>query len=262
MTTVNNVFTSLAKLAPIEAKMDFDNVGLLVGRTAAEVTRVLIALDITDEVIEEAIEIDAQLIVSHHPMFFSLKSVTDGDRTGRKIVRLLSSGISAICMHTNLDAARGGVNDALAEKAGIINPELLAADGVLLSGEPFSYGRFGELKSKCTLNEYLAFIKDALKTNGLRYCGSTPVKKVAVIGGSGGDYMHEAMARGCDTFITADVKYDVFLEAKELGINLIDADHFCTENVVVERLKKWINSEFPELEAAISTRHAQTAQFF
>ena len=263
MTTVSDVFMTLAKLAPPEMKMDFDNVGLLVGREETEVARALIALDITDAVIEEAVKAGAQLIVSHHPMFFSLKSVTDGDRTGRKIVRLLSSGISAICMHTNLDAARGGVNDALAEKVGILNPELLTSDGVLPSGEAFSYGRFGELKVECGLGEYLAFLKDSLKSNGLRYCGGEkPVKRVAVLGGSGGDYMHEAIARGCDTFITSDIKYDVFLEAKELGINLIDADHFCTENVVVERLKKWLGGEFPEITADISKQHVQTAQFF
>ena len=261
MVTVNDVFNTLAKMAPPEAKMDFDNVGLLVGKTAEEVLRVLISLDITDAVIEEAVKAGAQLIVSHHPLFFSLKSVTDGDRTGRKIVKLLSNGMSAICMHTNLDAARGGVNDALAEKAGILKPELLAVEGVLPSGEAFSYGRFGELAAECTFSEYLEFIKKSLKSNGLRYCGGKPVKKVAVLGGSGGDYMHHAINQGCDTFITSDIKYDVFLEAKELGLNLIDADHFCTENVVTEVLLKLLRREFPKLDVEISRQHAQTAQF-
>ena len=110
MATVSDVNNFLCSIAPVEMKMDFDNVGFLVGRSSAGVTKIIISLDITHDVISEALEIGAELVVSHHPLFFSLKSVTDADITGAKIVRLLSSGVSAICMHTNLDAARCGGN--------------------------------------------------------------------------------------------------------------------------------------------------------
>jgi dinuclear metal center YbgI/SA1388 family protein len=125
MAKVEEILSALERFAPSCLKMDFDNVGLLAGFTKREADRLIVALDITDAVIDEAISEKAQLIVSHHPMFFSLKSVTDGDRTGRKITALLSHGISAICMHTNLDAAAGGVNDALAEAAGLTDVRLL-----------------------------------------------------------------------------------------------------------------------------------------
>ncbi|NMA25444.1 MAG: Nif3-like dinuclear metal center hexameric protein, partial [Clostridiales bacterium] len=119
MAVVKDILRMLEDFAPVRLKMDFDNVGLLVGYAEDQVDRILISLDITEEVIAEAIGENAQLIVSHHPIFFTVNSVTDGDGTGRKITTLLANHISAICMHTNLDAAAGGVNDALAETAGL-----------------------------------------------------------------------------------------------------------------------------------------------
>ena len=309
MITVNDVYEYLRSIAPLGMKMDFDNVGLLVGRAGAEVSRILVSLDITHGVITEALEMGAGLIVSHHPLFFTLKSVTDTDTTGAKIIRLLSGGVSAICMHTNLDAARGGTNDALAAAAGISGDgreaELLSEDGYLAAddppqvgappqgsappqdgatpqgsappqasatsqgsatpqcGIPFSYGRVGYLEKPCSLDEYLGMLKAALRTEGLRYYDAgREVFKVAVVGGSGGGDLHHAIRHGCDTFVTADVKYDVFLEAKELGINLIDGDHFCTENPVVGVIADKLRAAFPSVEVAISQKHGQTVKFY
>ena len=267
MPTVNEVYEYLCTIAPVEMKMDFDNVGFLVGRANSDASKILVSLDITHDVITEALDIGAGLIVSHHPLFFSLKSVTDEDTTGRKIVRLLSGGVSAICMHTNLDAARGGTNDALAAAAGItgegFDAELLNEEGRLATGEAFSYGRVGRLKAPVTLDEYLGMLKLALKTEGLRYYSAgRDVYKIAVVGGSGGSDMHHAVRHGCDTFVTADIKYDVFLEAKELGLNLIDGDHFCTENLVTGSLAAKLRMAFPSAEATVSSRHAQTVKFY
>jgi dinuclear metal center YbgI/SA1388 family protein len=260
---VGNVLSRLFELAPIEAKMDFDNVGLLAGDSRSPVRGILVALDITGEVIDEAASSGANLIVSHHPLLFDMKRVTDGDIRGRKLLSLLSRGMSAICMHTNLDAARGGVNDALARAAGLRDAELLSEDGRYAGGTPFSYGRLGTLPAPMRMGEYLAFLKNALKTNGLRYHSSgREVSRVAVVGGNGGSELEKAAAAGCDTLVTADVKYDVFLDARELGINLIDADHFCTENVVVPELKRVLSEAFPGTPCSVSERHCQTAQFF
>ena len=267
MPTVSDIHNYLNAIAPVEMKMDFDNVGHLVGYTEANADKILVALDITNDVITEAIETGAKLIVSHHPLFFTLKSVTDADITGKKIVRLLSAGISAICMHTNLDAARGGTNDALAQAAGLIDDgretTILTEEGRLENGEAYSYGRIGCLKAPCPLDEYLEILKRALKTEGLRYHNAgREVYKVAVVGGSGGSDLHHAVSNGCDTFVTADVKYDVFLEAKEQGINLIDGDHFCTENLVIEPLAGKLRIEFPKAIVSISEKHSQTAKFY
>jgi len=268
MISVNDVYEYLKTIAPIEMKMDFDNVGFLVGRAEADASKILLSLDITHDVISEALDTGANLIVSHHPLFFSLNSVTDTDTTGRKVVRLLAGGVSAICMHTNLDAARGGVNDAFAVAAGIADPisrtaELLSEDGHLANGKAYSYGRVGHLQTPCTMSEYLEMLKASLHTRGLRYFDAgREVSKVAVVGGSGGGELHRAVAHGCDTFVTADIKYDVFLEAKELGINLIDGDHFCTENLVIGILSDALRTKFPNTEIAVSERHRQTVDFF
>ena len=267
MITVNDVYEYLNTIAPVEMKMDFDNVGFLVGRAKANATKILVSLDITHDVVTEALETGAGLIVSHHPVFFSLKNVTDTDTTGKKIVRMLSGGVSAICMHTNLDAARGGTNDALAVAAGITGDgreaELLSEEGRLATGEPYSYGRVGNLEKPCTMNEYLDKLKKTLKTNGLRYHDAgREVKKVAVVGGSGGGELQHAIDQGCDTLVTADIKYDVFLEAKERSINLIDADHFCTENLVTNVLTDKLSKAFPAIETTTTQSHTQVAKFY
>ena len=263
MATVKDIFAFLNGLAPVETKMDFDNVGFLAGFGGAQVNRIVTALDITSEVVAEATETGAELIVSHHPLFFSLKSVTDCDPTGARVTSLLRNGISAICMHTNLDAAVDGVNDTLARAVGIENAALLTAEGTDSSGRAYSCARWGELPQPIGMEAYLHFLKGSLKTNGLRYYDAgRPVHRLATVGGSGGSYLHDAYEKGCDTLLTADIKYDVFLEAKELGMNLIDGDHFCTENLVVPVLRERLSCGFPEIDVRISSRHSQTACFY
>ena len=255
MVTVRDIFDDLNTFAPVETKMDFDNVGLLVGIEDQPVTKILTALDITDDVIDEAVSGGCQLIVSHHPMFFSLKSVVNSDIKGRKIIKLIQNGVSAICMHTNLDAAEGGVNTCLARIAGIIDPKRLY-------DTPDSIGLYGEIEKPTELTEYLNYIKSALKTQGLRYVsGGKTVHKIAVVGGSGADDMYRAIELGCDTLLTGDVKYHKFVDAAEYGLNLIDADHFCTENPVVSVLKQRIEEHFPTIQVNISEKHRQTVKF-
>lgn len=263
MAKVKDIYNALKSIAPPELKMDFDNVGFLVGFSENDVSKILVSLDITDEVIGEAVSEKAQLIVSHHPLFFSVNSVTDTDRTGRKITAMLSNNISAVCMHTNLDAAEGGVNDALASVAGLKRTSLLNEDVYDKNGRAYSYGRIGYLSQPVTLSSYLKTLKARLGANGLRYHDAgRKVYKAATVCGSGGSELRHAAAQGCDTFITADIKYDVFLEAKELGINLIDGDHFCTENVVTPVLAERLYALFPDISVFISKAHHQTACFF
>lgn len=253
MAKVKDIFAALDALAPTHLKLGFDNVGLLVGAWDDEVERVLCALDITLDVIEEGRRMGAELIVSHHPMFFELKNVTDSDTTGQRVLALARSGMAAICMHTNLDIAPGGVNDALAEALGIEN-------AVPFGGE--SCGRIGDVP-EMALWDFMAEVKGALGADGLRFVDSgRPVRRVAVLGGAGGGNMMEAFEAGADTYVTADVKHHQFIDAKELGINLIDAGHFSTENVVVPVLAETIRGSFPELDVRISRVHAQPERFF
>ncbi|MGI6014101.1 MAG: Nif3-like dinuclear metal center hexameric protein [Oscillospiraceae bacterium] len=263
MATVNELRTYFETRVPTALKMDFDNVGLLVGTCDTTVHRTLVTLDITDDVIEEAIQGKVDLIVSHHPLFFDLKFVRDDDDTGRKIIRLLQHGISAICLHTNLDAVEGGVNDALMQALGAKVTGLLSVDGTTPDGKPYGISRVGELDAECALDAFLFKVKSALQANGLRYHdGGRAVKKLAVCGGSGGGDLPTVIAAGCDTFVTADIKYHQFLMAKEHHINLIDADHYATEQVVVPVLASLLQKQFPEIDTKLSATHKQTAQFY
>lgn len=262
MPKVKEIVDYFEKLVPPEMKMDFDNVGLLAGSLEGEVDTALVALDITDEVIDEAVACGAQIILSHHPLFFELKQVNDASLSGEKILKLIRGGISAFCQHTNLDSVSGGVNDALAAKLSVCVEGCLEEMGSI-DGECYGMGRYGSLDSPIDLSEFLIFVKSSLGTAGIRYYDAgRQVRKVALCGGSGGEFCKRAFDLGCDTLVTADVKYHQFLEAKELGINLIDADHFCTENVVVPVLAEMLEKGFPEVRVLISQKHEQTVSFF
>ena len=144
MATVREIYQYLDGLAPFSLQMEFDNAGFLVGRGERAVSKILVSLDITEEVAEEAAELGAELIVSHHPVIFRpAKSVTDGDPDGRVLLALAEHRIAAICAHTNLDSVAGGVNDALAQKLGLVQIEQLHQDGVDGSGRPYGIGRVG-----------------------------------------------------------------------------------------------------------------------
>ena len=255
MAKVNEIFQTLCAFAPLELQADFDNSGFLVGRGSAPVDRVLLSLDITDEVIDEAISWGAQLIISHHPLIFSpLRTITDsGDPAGEKVLRLAEAGIAAICMHTNLDIAQGGVNDVLMDRLGAQTLVPLDADGC---------GRIGLLPEPISMELFLKQIKECLGVAGLRYVDSgKPIRRLAVMGGSGGSSIRQAAQAGCDCYVTADVKYHQFLEARELGLSLIDADHFCTENPVIPDLADRLRRLYPEIAFRISQTHGPVIRF-
>ena len=241
MITVRQVYEAMQAIAPLELAESWDNPGLLVDCGGA-VHRVLMALDITPEVVEEAAAKQCEMIVSHHPVIFDpLKRLSAGDVPAL----LLQNGISAICMHTNLDAAEGGVNDILAKKLGLLDTEYLSEEKI---------GRVGTLKCELPLVEFTRFVVKSLACNGLRYtdCGK-PVHRVAVGGGACGDYIAQAVALGCDTFVTSDLRYHDFLDTKEL--NLIDAGHFPTEQVIVPELCRRLQAAFPAASVSTSTSH-------
>lgn len=262
MNTVLEVYNLLQKKAPFELQMDFDNSGFLVGRAEHHINRILVALDITEPVIEEAINCGAQLIVAHHPVIWGgAKSVTDQTPTGRKLLLMAEHGIAAICAHTNLDAVEDGVNDALAMKLGLADVGQLHQDGVDDQGRPYGIGRIGTVPEQ-SLYDFALSVKELLGSNGIRLVdGGKPVRTVAVGGGSCSNMLRDAIAQGCDTFVTADVKYDGFLDAKALGINLIDAGHYPTENVVCPVLQSWLQDAFPDVDVLVSACHKEVFSY-
>ena len=263
MTTVADILKFVETLAPKSMKMDWDNVGLLCGSKATPVTKVLVALDPFAHVCQEAADWGAELIVTHHPLIFqAMKAITDDTSIGRSILTLCRNGISAINAHTNLDCAPGGVNDVLAQKLDLENIHVIDPSGVDENGNEWGLLRCGQVAQQ-PLGAFLAHVKDALGCEGLRYVDSgKAVQKVAVGGGSCASELMDALRAGCDTFVTADIKYNQFWDAQDLGINLIDAGHFATENPVVAVLADKIAAAFPDLEVKISENHHDCMKFY
>ena len=259
MPTVLEIEQALFQLAPREDAMEWDNVGQLLGDPEQPVHRVLTALDITEAVADEAIALGCELIVSHHPVmnckWLPVQTVRGDTPQGHLLLKILRSGMSAICMHTNLDVARGGVNDCLAEALELVDPGPL--------GDPEGLCRMGTLASPMSLRDFARHVCRKLSANGVRCAGADrPVRRVAVGGGSCGDYESWVLAAGCDTFVTADLSYHQFLDAAGKGINLIDAGHFPTEDPVCEKLVSYLRAQFPELQVQKSASHREVIQYY
>ena len=256
MATVKDIYRFIDSKAPFYSQLGFDNSGFLVGRGDKPVKRILVALDITESVAKEAAELQADLVVSHHPVIWEgAKSVTDESVLGRKLLALLLNDIAAICAHTNLDAAKGGVNDSLAAAIGVVDTTLLKTYGTYEDGTAYGIEQVGTYTGgPVSLVEFAGIVKEKLGANGIRYvdAGRT-VCKVAVGGGSCSSSIKDVVAAGCDTFVTSDIKYDSFLDAAALGLNLIDAGHYPTENVVCPVLVSWLKEGFSDVEVLLSS---------
>ncbi|MCD8340597.1 MAG: Nif3-like dinuclear metal center hexameric protein [Clostridiales bacterium] len=265
MTTVQDVFLFLDKMAPFSLQESWDNSGFLVGHEAQEVTSLLVALDITEDTVQEAADCGAELIVSHHPVIFHpAKTLTDRllDGDGKILLSLVEHHMAAICCHTNLDSVEGGVNNALAKALHLVRVEQLKQTGVDCYDRPYGIGRTGELPEPMPLDSFLALVKDALHPNGVRYvAGSRMVRRVAVGGGACGSMMEDAVRAGCDTFVTSDLKYNDFLSAAALKLNLIDAGHFPTEHPVTEVLARWLERAFPAVKITKSAAKREVISY-
>ena len=254
MPTVQAIESALFALAPRELAMDWDNVGLLLGDPAAEVTHALLALDVTDAVAAEAKAKGCQLIVSHHPLMNvrwhqrEMQTLRPDRRLGRLLTTLIKDDIAVISLHTNLDAAPGGVNDALAAALGLEDPGPLP-------GDESGICRVGTLKEALAPADFAAFVGQTLRAGNVRWCGEHPVWKVAVGGGACGDFIPQVLAAGCDTFVTSDLGYHQFLDAAAEGLNLLDGGHFPTENGVLPVLEAYLQTQFPALRAERSAVH-------
>ena len=235
--TVNSIFEFLNHLFPTDTACDFDNVGQLVGDGEAEVKKALISLDCTFDTLNEAIKNGCELIITHHPVIFSpLKSVTEEDI----VFKLIKNNIAVISMHTNMDIGVNGVNDCLCRKIGLKDiKSLIAEDGYLLKS--------GEIEPQ-SATDFAKHLKSTLGGR-IKFCnGGKPINTVLVCSGSGGDFLTDAKLHEFDALVTADVKHNKFLEAKDSGISLFDAGHFETEDIIVEPLKELLENEFKNIE--------------
>lgn len=262
MATVADILMYIESIAPPYMKESWDNVGLNCGRMNQPVTKILVALDPFTHVCQEAKEIGADLLVTHHALIWNPGFVTDQDTQGQNTLFLIENGIAHINAHTNLDLAPGGVNDVLAQTLGLSDIQVLSPAGTDEQGRPYGLIHAGEVPEQ-PLEQFLARVKERLGCEGLRYVDSgKPVRRVAVGGGSCGGAYTEAAQHGCDTLVTADVKYNQFRSALEAGVNLIDAGHFHTENPTMPVLAEKLQAAFPDVEVVFSQKHNDCMRFF
>ncbi len=244
---------NLEIFAPLEMAESWDNSGLIIGDCEKDIKRILVALDATDDVIDEAIDLKADLIVTHHPMVFgSIKKVTSETHLGRKILKLIKNDIGHYAMHTNLDWTNGGTNDKLSQIVGLKNVEALR-HGNNEWPEGSGLGRIGRLEKPLSLEEFSKTIKNELGLKTIRVVGELDrkIEKVAVCTGSGIEFMDDAVKIGADVFITADLRYHESQKAIERNICLIDATHYASENVIIPTIKKYIESVSNETDGKI-----------
>ena len=262
MTTVQDVLQFIENIAPPYMKESWDNVGLNCGHCHRPVRKILVALDPFAPVCQEAVAWGADLLVTHHALIWKPGFVTDQNDWGKNTLFLIENGIAHINAHTNLDCAPGGVNDWLAQILGLENIQVIAPKGTDDEGHQWGLLRQGVVQEQ-TLTSFLSTVKERLNCEGLRYVdGGKSVRHVAVGGGACASEMMDAIRAGCDTFVTADVKYNQFCDAYRAGLNLIDAGHFHTENPIVSLLAEKISAAFPEIQVEISKNHRDPMKFY
>lgn len=249
MNLVSEIYTYIDSFAPFSTQEKWDNSGLLTGSMNKKVSKVLVTLDITNEVADEAAEIGAELIIAHHPVIFKpLYSLSENEPS----CKLLKSGISAICVHTPYDVAEGGMSDILMELTGFEKTE-----GILeITGQnykTYGFGTIGIASQEYQVDELAKKLKNVLGCTVVRYTdGGKPIKKAAFCTGSGGNLIIAALNQGADAYITSEVKHDQWLLAKQRGISVFDCGHFHTENIGMIRLCKMLAADFSNIEFVMS----------
>lgn len=244
----------LEELSPPMYAMEWDNSGLLVGGMEQEIHKVLLSVDVTDEVIDEAIAHGVDMIIAHHPLIFrKIKRVVAEDLTGRRILRMVQHSIACYCMHTNFDIM--GMADEAADMLGLNGAEVLDVtyeDDLSKEG----IGRYGYLKNNSTLLELGEHVKRVFKPEHVTLYGDldAPMVKVAISTGSGSDMVPLAIAAGCDAIITGDIGYHCALDAIAEGLCIIDAGHFGLEKIFIPYMKTYLEREAEGIVAIPSTQ--------
>lgn len=242
-----DIMGKLEELSPAHFAQDWDNVGLLVGRTDKEVHSVYLALDATDEAVEEAVRLGADMIITHHPMIFKgMKQVRADHFIGRRIIRLLQNDMCCFAMHTNFDIM--GMADAAADELKLRGRQVLLKtyeDEISTEG----FGRFGTLPRIMTLRECAAFVKERFGISRVRVFGDgdAEVERAAICPGSGGSMIDAALELKADVYITGDIDHHEGIDAVARGLSVIDAGHYGIEQIFVPYMKEYLKRELPGL---------------
>ncbi len=248
---LNDICAEMEKIAPTNTAMSFDNVGLLVGETDKNINKILIALDLTMEVLDEAISKGVDLIITHHPLIFRpLKNITDKTIAGKIILKLIKNDIAYYVSHTNLDKSDFGTNVYLAELIGLKDYSFISdineEDFICLTGEVDK-----------NIDGIIATVKEKLNLDFVRFVdsGNSKIKKVGVATGSGDSYklFGACLANKVDLLITGDLTYHTMQFAKDNGLSVIDATHFGTENLIKDYLMEVLDNRLNDVTVISST---------
>lgn len=232
--TVKELYAALSKKFPESLACEWDNDGIMCAPDlSAEVNKILITLDVTEEIVDYAVEREFDLIISHHPLIFKpISHLTEEDHVARKVIKLASNNLSVFSFHTRADKVEGGVNDILAEEIGLSDVVPFGEDGL---------GRIGDLSDETDIESFSEDVKLALRADSVRYSdGYNPVRRVAVVGGDGKDYVRDAIAAGADTYLSGRLSYNVMEDAADMGINLVEAGHYFTEYPITSYFSKLV----------------------
>ncbi len=234
--TVKTLYEKMTERIPESLREEWDNDGIMCATDLTnEVNSVLITLDVTEEVVDYAISRNFDLIVSHHPLIFKpVSSITEENHVTRKIIKLITNNVTVFSFHTRADKVKGGVNDLLANALGLSDVTPFGSDML---------GRIGTLTEERGLEEFADDVKIQLSADTVRYSDAyNSVKRVAVVGGDGKDYVREAIEAGADTYLSGRIGYNVMEEASDMGINLVEAGHYFTEFPITSFFSSLISS--------------------
>lgn len=243
MTTVKDILALLEGIAPLETQEEWDNAGLLAGDPQAQVTRVLVSLDLCMEVLEEAKSLGAELIVTHHPILFrGRKNLREDDPEGKLLAELVRARVAMIAMHTNFDNAEDGVNQALCDKLGIRESETLESGMHIGNIDPVTLADFRKHVEK-TLGGVVRAYGRAGKV----------IRRVAVLGGAGGGYASIALEAGADAFVTGEMAYHAGLDCAAAGMAALEAGHAATEHPAVHVLREGLQKAINAVQYNVET---------
>ena len=244
--TLKELNEYLEEKMPPSLREEWDNDGVMCCADATtEVKRVLVSLDVTEEIVDYAIDRGFDLIISHHPLIFRpVKNITDSSNVSRKIIKLLESGVAVFSYHSRADKVAGGVNDTLCDLLGIFNATPFGEGGL---------GRVGEIDEEIALEDFVYRTKQTLGSDMVRFSDAlNPVRRVAVVGGDGKDFVHAAIEAGADTYLSGRISYNMMVEAAEMGINLVEAGHYFTEQPITDFFQDLLIDFDPEMYVEIA----------
>ncbi len=254
--TIKDITDYIEELAPLNYAEDFDNVGLLIGDSNSKVTGVLVTLDSLEETIDEAIAKNCNLIVSFHPIIFSgLKKLNGNTYVERVVLKAIKNDIAIYATHTALDNVETGVSGRICDVLGLTNTEILLPKSSIKTQEVIGMGMIGELPIAMDENVFLKFVKTRMKTACVRHSETLgkPIKKVAVLGGSGSFAIPNAIASNADAYISADFKYHDFFKAEKQLI-LVDIGHYESEQFTKNLLVEYLSKKFTNFAIILSEK--------